>query len=75
MERRPGWGVYSADMELAMTYSEPRQRPSTLRFTRTMAAPLRQQYPVDSDETVDEFTQLLEIAERRRQQTGEPQKR
>lgn len=43
------------------------QRPSVLRFTRTMAGPLRQQFPVDSDDPGDEFTELLEQAERRRE--------
>jgi len=45
---------------------QPAQRPSILRFTRTMAGPLRQQFPVDSDDPADEFTHLLEQADRRR---------
>jgi hypothetical protein len=54
-------------MENAMTQSDsPRQRPSTLRFTRTMAAPLRQEFPVDADDSADELTELLEMADRRR---------
>lgn len=39
---------------------------SVLRFTRTMGAPLRREYAVDPDESVDEFTELLEQADRRR---------
>lgn len=46
---------------------QQRPRPSILRFTRTMGAPLRQTYPVNDAETEknDEFTSLLEEADRR----------
>lgn len=50
-----------------MTQQTPfRPTPSVLRFTRTMGAPLRRAYTVDPDESIDEFTELLEAADRRR---------
>ncbi len=57
-----------------MTQSEyNQQRPTILRFTRTMAAPLRQQFKVDVDDSDAEFTQLLEQAERRLQKKSKAQ--
>jgi hypothetical protein len=44
---------------------QQRPRPSILRFTRTMSGPLRDSYPLNDDEQQDEFTRLLEEAERR----------
>jgi hypothetical protein len=53
-------------MDIRMSnMDQQRPRPSVLRFTRTMSAPLRQTYPVNDNEQEDEFTRLLEEADRR----------
>lgn len=68
MERGAGSGRLLGSYGTEMTHREQTpQRPSILRFTRTMAGPLRQKFPVDSDDPGDEFTDLLKQAERRRE--------
>lgn len=52
-----------------MTDREPLpRRPSVLRFTRMMEAPLRRQFPVPAgpDESAEAFMDLLEQADHRR---------
>jgi hypothetical protein len=65
--RRGCWNKTMTD------FSSDKPRPSILRFTRTMAGPLRQQYQVDADDTSDDFTDLLEQADRRRASQERPQ--
>lgn len=53
---------------------ERRQPVRVLWWARRFGEPLRQQYPIDDSPVFDEWTELLDQADRRQARAPEPEK-